>query len=277
VRQLLCIALLLFSSLAIAQPENHREIFVHVTLTGAETVPQDVKDLVVREMREKVTAISQLKDELRERITDVFQRHGYFKAEVGDPKLGHIDRTTPVPIIEVQVSVRENAIHHLDSITFAHNAVFDSGTLRDLIPLRDGELFNVEKMRAGIKALRDLYGSKGYVNFTPIPDTFIDDEQHTIRVDFQLDEGEQYRVGKLTLSGIEPYPGAGKELLEAWKSVEGRVYTSQTWEQLLLTFSRKLGKDINGLVSEVKQSTSDISQHNDTRTIDYHLDFPDPK
>jgi len=46
-----------------------------------------------------------------------------------------------------------------------------------------------------------------------------------INITLDLDEGAQFRVGTLTLIGPQPFTGAGKKMLEAWKSHESQIYS----------------------------------------------------
>ncbi|MGZ4789714.1 MAG: hypothetical protein ACXVZX_14445 [Terriglobales bacterium] len=55
-----------------------------------------------------------------------------------------------------------------------------------------------------------------------MPNTEIDDQRDRITITFDLDEGQQFRVGRLILNGVEPYAGAGQQLIDAWKPHEGQ-------------------------------------------------------
>jgi outer membrane protein assembly factor BamA len=46
---------------------------------------------------------------------------------------------------------------------------FPPEQLRKMVPLRDGGIFDVSKLREGFDALKKLYDSSGWMDFTPAP------------------------------------------------------------------------------------------------------------
>jgi outer membrane protein assembly factor BamA len=63
--------------------------------------------------------------------------------------------------------------------------------LRGLIPLQRGELFNVERVRAGLKNITLAYGREGYVDMTAEPDFQIDEAHETIDMVLKIDQQVQ--------------------------------------------------------------------------------------
>lgn len=90
--------------------------------------------------------------------------------------------------------------------------VFPNQTLRDLIPLRPGELVNVEKADEGVEAIRRLYASHGYLDLQITPNFQMDNHDDRISLFVMLDQGDQYRVGKIVALGFGP---AGKKMLNS--------------------------------------------------------------
>ena len=67
--------------------------------------------------------------------------------------------------------------------------------------MQQGEVFNGELIRKGFENLKKIYGSQGYINFTPIPRQDIDDEAKLVNVVFDFDEGHRYRLRRLDFVG----------------------------------------------------------------------------
>lgn len=82
--------------------------------------------------------------------------------------------------------------------------VFPRDQLRALIPIRSGEIFNTQKIRQGMDAMRRLYATKGYIDFTPNPSTDIDTPRHRISLTFELDEQKQFLIEKVEIFGLNP-------------------------------------------------------------------------
>ena len=76
-------------------------------------------------------------------------------------------------------------------------------TLRALIPLQKGELFNVERVRTGLENLGRVYGREGYIDMTPEPQTQVDDDRGTIDMVVKVDQQAQYRVGSIEFLGVD--------------------------------------------------------------------------
>jgi outer membrane protein insertion porin family len=53
-----------------------------------------------------------------------------------------------------------------------------------------------------------LYGSHGYINFVATPITDVDNAARRISLIMELDEGKQFRVGKVEVFGLEPSKAA---------------------------------------------------------------------
>ena len=217
--------LLLGASFAFAQPPTQGDIPMNIRITGAATVPPEIKQAIRKEIARTVTDPAQVPNEMLERIRDQFQQYGYFKALVSDPVRKEVWEQGVLKEIDLTVKTDVGDRYRVGDIQFVNQTVFNSATLRTMIPLQRGDVFNVEEMRQGLKALRSSYCERGYVNFTPVPSMDIDEDHLLINVTFDIDEGSQFRYGTLTLDGLEPYPGAGKKLLEGWKLHEGQIYS----------------------------------------------------
>ena len=162
--------------------------------------------------------------ELSERIKDAFQRRGFFKTEVVKPlHVAVIDGLARPSPVDVEAVIKEGDRYRLGNIELRGYKAFDSQTLRPLFPLNRGDIFDIEKVRQGLEALRDLYGESGYLNFTPVPDTQFDESNHTISLVMDVDEGEQFRIEAVEFNAPRAV-AAG--LRGAWKLKIGDVYSS---------------------------------------------------
>lgn len=92
----------------------------------------------------------------------------------------------------------------MHKITFKNNKVIsDVAALRSLFPINDGDIFSREKIASGLNSLRKAYGDLGYVNFTAVPNTKVEDEKRLISLDIDMDEGKRFFVTSINvLSGI---------------------------------------------------------------------------
>jgi outer membrane protein insertion porin family len=210
-----------------------------------------------------------------ERVRDAYQQKGYFKALVQDPKtqirdVGGVNWYFPFKpkkgkVVDITVPVEEGDLFRLKDIQFTGNkAITNTQALRRLIPMKDGEVFNVENMRKGIKNLRDAYGAQGYINFTPVPDTRIDDEKKQISVVFDLDEGKQFSVRRIEFKGNTTT--RDKVIRRELALEEGGVYNSKMWELSILRLNQL------GYFETLKpEEDSEVKQDNQNGTVDLLL------
>ena len=182
-----------------------------------------------------------------ERVRDEYQQKGYFKALVEDPKTKIHDtsgfrwyfpfRNSPGKAVDITVPVEEGDRYRLKEIKFTGNkAITNLPALRRQIPMKDGDIFDVESMRKGLKNLRDAYGTIGYINFTPVPNTEIDDEHKLITLTFDLDEGEQFYVRRIEFKGNTTT--RDKVIRRELALEEGGIYNKKLWDLSLLRLNQ---------------------------------------
>ena len=92
-------------------------------------------------------------------------------------------------------------------------------------------MFDVEQIRKGLEEIRNLYASRGYINFTPVPNTEPDEDRAVVTLKIDCDEGKQFHFDKLAVAGRELHPGDGEKILAAWKPSEGSVYNQDQVEE----------------------------------------------
>jgi outer membrane protein insertion porin family len=210
-----------------------------------------------------------------ERVRDAYQQKGYFKALVQDPKtqirdVGGVYWYFPFKArhgksVDISVPIEEGDRYTLKEIKFSGNKAYpNTPALRRLIPMKDGDFFNVEMMRKGIKNLHDAYGEGGYINFTPVPSTDIDEEHKTITVTFDLDEGKPYSVRRIEFKGNTTT--RDKVIRRELALEEGGVYNSKLWELSLLRLNQL------GYFEPLKpDQDSEVKQDNQNATVDLTL------
>ncbi len=179
-------------------------------------------------------------EEDAERVRAAYQQKGYFKALVEEPQTKMRDTKAgilPLPglkhgpgkAVDIIMPIEEGDRYRLGSITFTGNkAITNNKALRAQFPMQDGDIFNTELVRKGLENLRKAYGALGYINFTPVPDTKIDDEKKLISLVVDIDEGKQFYVRRIEFQGNTTT--RDKVIRRELPLEEGQVYNSQAWE-----------------------------------------------
>ena len=152
-------------------------------------------------------------EEDAERVRGAYQEHGYFKAVVEDPKTALRDKPggfKPIPpfhraggkAMDITMQVEEGERYRLKAINFKNNkAILNTKLLRAQFPLKDGDVFDTRKVGKGLENLRKAYGQIGYINFTAVPETEIDDQHRLLTLNVDVDEGKPFFVRRIEFQG----------------------------------------------------------------------------
>ncbi len=150
-------------------------------------------------------------DEILEvRIRGAWQDQGFFKVLAsGQTQVVSSDSTYEHVVVTIRVD--PGLQYRLGDVRFRSSDPDDRETLafpreelRKLIPLQEGDIFNVTKIRESLDAMKRLYGSDGYIDFVATPATDVDDIARRVSLIMEVDEGKQFRVGKVEVLGLEP-------------------------------------------------------------------------
>jgi outer membrane protein insertion porin family len=187
-------------------------------------------------------------EEDTERVRREYQNRGYFKVVVNEPKTeihdtGHKGFHIPIlqpgagKSVDITMPVDEGDKFTLGKITFKNNkAITNVTALRNLFPIKDGEIFSYEKVSKGLENLRKAYGQAGYINFTPVPATTFDDEKKLIFLEIDVDEGKRFVVRRIEFQGNTTT--RDKVIRRELALEEGGTYDSHLWELSLLRLNQ---------------------------------------
>ena len=179
-------------------------------------------------------------DEDTERVRAEYQNRGYFKANVTDPKTvihdtGHkgfhipLLQSGPGKAVDITMPIDEGDKYRLGKITFKNNKFLsNTAALRNLFPLKDGDIFSREKVAKGLENLRKAYGQYGYINYTGVPSTTFDDEKKLANLEIDIDEGKQFYVRRIEFQGNTTT--RDKVIRRELSLEEGGIYDSRLWE-----------------------------------------------
>jgi Surface antigen variable number repeat len=249
----------LLANAGLGQPrleEPEHCVRINKLVIESKSLPDAERERILRLFREKTYPFREKtfpECEIGERVRQALRDLGYFKAVVDEPTFAF--PTKGRGIANVTVKVRPGAQYRLGEIRFQRATVFPPDQLRNVFSQRKGDFFNATKFSMGLEDLRKLYGTRGYVNMVANPVPSSDESLRTIDLVLQVDEGEAYDFGRLYLEGVEPHPGAGKELLDSWKPLEGKRYNPVELQHWLL--ANHFDWKVSALASDSIRTTVD--------------------
>lgn len=140
--------------------ELHFEGDLRMPIADRDHVAASVKQRTYSGQRDAVAS------EISERVKAAWQNSGYVKAQVRtDARV--LTSGPDSERIAVAVQVDEGQQYRLDEIQFRNNrAITNVEALRNLFPLKDGDVFDRAAVAEGLQNLRRAYGEVGYITST---------------------------------------------------------------------------------------------------------------
>ncbi|MBI3597205.1 MAG: outer membrane protein assembly factor BamA [Nitrospirae bacterium] len=163
------------------------------------------------------------KDALNEdtdKLKDYYLNNGYLQIQVGTPSVkfkedrsqtvvtypilhGEIDY--PYEFHTVRASIEfpliEGEQFRIRTITLNGNHVYTTDRLREALKLKEGDIFRKNVLRDGVAAIHDIYGGKGYLYATVIPQYTTNPAMRTVDLTLDVTEDNPMRIRQITISG----------------------------------------------------------------------------
>jgi Surface antigen variable number repeat len=201
----------------------------HVTFDRTDLPAGTSEAELIASLRERAAAAGSVwLPAVRRAVRDAWQDAGYFsavptiKARANGAGAGHLALT---------IHVDPGPTYRLSRILVqpenpGGKLLFSEETLRNLFPLNYGEIMNASKIREGLRAMEQYYGTRGYIDMTATPGFHLHAKDYTISINVFVDQGKQYHVGQLTILGLDP----SLESLLKSKLVPGDIFN---WDRVL--------------------------------------------
>ena len=191
---------------------------VKVLVEGTKITNERVKRLVP--VYEEGAVDEDLLNEGNRRLRDYYQRLGYF-----DAKVTHEQPQGNAESVSVVFHVELGPRRRVEQVQIVGNHYFDTATLKDLLSVHAADTldrhgaYSQSLVTADIAAIEGVYQNNGFANVkvtasTSTPETILADNSATsstaapsvaktapLAVTYHVDEGEQMRVGKVTIEG----------------------------------------------------------------------------
>jgi outer membrane protein insertion porin family len=194
-----------------------------------------------------------LSEDLEVGVRGLYRDNGYFKVSVGEPILENIDTQSNrlgVPLVagrshgkavNITIPIEEGERYHMGTLKIV-SADPDKAlslkvdALKGAFPLKQGDIFSTEKVRKALETYGKIYGEYGFIDFTPEPDTEIDEEKKIINLTLKFDEQKQYFVRRIDFSGNTTT--RDKVIRRELMIDEGQLFNKRLWELSVLRLNQ---------------------------------------
>jgi outer membrane protein insertion porin family len=255
---------------------DERPAIATVTLNGIkefdkEQIKKSLKDLGLAESRIFDRA---LLDKSEQELKRQYQSRGKYSAQV---------TTTVTPLernrVAIVVNVVEGDVSRIKGVNIIGNKAFSQKQLTQLITLTPSNLwsfytkndqYSKQKLSGDLEALRSFYLNQGYLEFNvESTQVTISPDKQDIFIAINVNEGEQYKVNKVTLAG--ELMGAESSLTSLVKLKPNEIFDNQK-----LTESTKAINDyFAGLGYAFASANASPEFNREQRTVDFTI-YVDP-
>ncbi len=153
--------------------------------------------------------------------------------------------------VAVKVKVTEGAVAKIKRIKISGNKAYSEATLTKLLesgPKSKFSLFSSkdkyakEKLVGDIDKLTSFYRDRGYLNFEVVStQVSLSKDKSAVFVNININEGDQYRIGKVNVAGNS---GISKNELNKLTSLkEGQVFSQTKLAETRNNLKKRMGKD----------------------------------
>ena len=195
----------------------------------------------------------------------VYLERGYLKAAFADAQPKVVQDSPEETVVDIALPVSPGLPYTLNGLQFSGYNVFPADKLRELIHLQTGQPANAVKLDKDIAAIKQLYGSRGYMAARIVATPEMNDADSTVKYVLRFEEGGVYKMGDLEIRGLDSV--ITQRMVAAWKLREGDTYDSQYPKKFTESAVSLLpGEDWNITIHESveeKDKTVDVSLHFD--------------
>ena len=215
-----------------------------VTFVGNDTLDtSDLRDVI--SIKRGVTFKEHLINDTIQKLTTHYREKAFFLAKV------NVDTAINANgLIDVTINIIEGEKVKIDEIRFTGNKSFDEDDLKDVMETEEDWLFSFiddagiykkDVLKVDVLRLEAFYQDHGYIRVrVHEPQIEVNAEDKEIYIDIKIEEGAQYKIGKITVQEIEGFPE--KRLLADIKSQPGSVYNISLLREDLLNITEKFSE-----------------------------------
>jgi outer membrane protein insertion porin family len=217
-----------------------------------------------------------LDEDMEVGVRGLYQDHGYFKVVVDVKELKTVDVKGGAPLIgnrngkqtNIVISVEEGEQFRMGKLTFRSSdpdqgLIFKPEILARAFPLKEGDIFDADKIRKSLDDFRKLYGTYGYIDFSAEPDFDVNDPKKLVNLTLVFDQQKQFFVRRIEFSGNTTT--RDKVIRRELLLDEGQVFNNRYWELSLLRLNQL------GYFDTIKPENAELKKNVKNGTVDIKL------
>ena len=242
-----------------------------VTFVGNEALDTaDLRDVI--SLKRGITFKEHLIKDTIQKLTAHYHEKAYFLVKVD------VSNTINASgLMDITVNIEEEEKVKIDEIRFVGNKAIDNSDLEDVMEteetwffsfIDESGIYKKDVLKVDILRLEAFYQDNGYIRVrVHEPKIEVNREDKEIYIEIKIEEGLQYKFGKITAQNIEGFNG--EDLIKDIKSQPGEVYNISYLRGDILNITEKF--------SEKGFAYADInpqaSINDQTRIVDLNIEI----
>jgi outer membrane protein assembly factor BamA len=206
----------------------------------------------------------------RENLIPVYRERGYLRAAFQAP-IAILQSESEGKCkggVSVTLPVVEGSVYSWEKAEWTGNAAVSAEQLEKALAMKTSELANGLKIDKGINEAGEVYLKQGYLGLKIKPEPVFDDATNRVTYRISLEEGPQYRMGTLTISGLSE--SEIKRLNARWKLKLGDVYDGTYLKEFL---KKDLRDELRASGSTPKKIDTSVQADREKLTVDVVIAF----
>jgi outer membrane protein assembly factor BamA len=194
-------------------------------------------------------------------IRPIYEAHGLIR--VAFPKI----ETAPATDVDgttVTIQVTPGPPYKLERVSFV-GADYSRSDWKDLVKLKSDQTVNFDEVKAAQERIRANQRRAGHLDATSQVKRAVDDTDHTVGLEFQIDPGPLYTLGKLDMVGLDIV--SEPVIRKMWGIAPGKPFNVEYPDHFLSRV--KEGGVFDGLKSTRSETKINARNH----TVDVTLYF----
>lgn len=229
---------------------------------------EDLRDLIA--LKRGATFRDHLIQDSITKLTEHYKEKAYFLAKID---IKH--KLSPNGLVDVIIQIQEGEKVKIEEIRFHGNKAFDGDELEDHMETKsetwlswfdESGIYKKDVLRIDVLRLESFYHDNGFLKVhIEDPTIEINREDKEIYVDIRIEEGDQYRLGSVTVQGDETY--TREELLKVVESKKGEIYNATKMREDALRVSELYSEKGHAYADALPQTTLD----DENKTVDVEV------
>ena len=227
---------------------EERPSIVEVDITGNKVLSDDQMDETLRTLGLAPGRIFRraVLDNLETEVRQVYFSRGQYGTRVTS-SIEELENNR----VNVKIDIEEGVVAKISHVSIVGNKAFDDETLLNLLdsgvaslnPFSNADEYSRAKLAADTERLRAWYLDRGYLRFDIVStQVTISPDKQDINITINVDEGTQYRVGKVAFSG-DKADVSDEELNSLVAFTEGETYSRKLLTSSTSAITDRLGDD----------------------------------